>query len=79
VLFKSAAIVDLAPVIAKAQRVGAPVLVDAYQWIGAIPLDVTALGADFVTGRLGQVPVRRAGRGLSLRAPGSPCHGQARA
>ena len=50
VLFKSAAIVDLAPVIAKARTVGAPVLVDAYQWIGAIPLDVTALGADFVTG-----------------------------
>jgi kynureninase len=50
VLFKSAAIVDLAPVIAKAHKVGAPVLLDAYQWIGAIPLDVTALGADFVTG-----------------------------
>jgi len=50
VLFKSAAIVDLAPVITKAKKVGAKVLLDAYQWIGAIPLDVTALGADFVTG-----------------------------
>jgi kynureninase len=25
-------------------------MVDAYQWIGAIPLDVTGLGADFVVG-----------------------------
>ena len=50
VLFKSAAILDLAPILAKARMVGAPVLLDAYQWIGAVPLDVTALGADFVVG-----------------------------
>jgi kynureninase len=50
VIFKSAAIVDLAPVIARARSLGVPVMVDAYQWIGAIPLDVTALGADFVVG-----------------------------
>ena len=50
VIFKSAAIVDLAPVIAKAHAVGAPVLVDAYQWVGTVPLDVTALGVDFVVG-----------------------------
>jgi len=50
VIFKSAAIVDLAPVIAKARVLGVPVMVDAYQWIGAIPLDVTKLGADFVVG-----------------------------
>ncbi|MEP7028635.1 MAG: aminotransferase class V-fold PLP-dependent enzyme [Candidatus Eisenbacteria bacterium] len=50
VIFRSAAIVDLAPVIAKAHAVGAPVMVDAYQWVGAVPLDVTALGMDFVVG-----------------------------
>jgi kynureninase len=50
VIFKSAAIVDLAPVIARAHAVGAPVLVDAYQWVGTVPLDVTALGVDFLVG-----------------------------
>jgi kynureninase len=50
VIFKSAAIVDLEPIIARAHAVGAPVVVDAYQWIGAVPLDVTALGVDFVVG-----------------------------
>src|SRR5439155_20933092 len=44
VIFKSAALVDLEPVIARAHAVGAPVVVDAYQWIGTVPLDVTALG-----------------------------------
>jgi kynureninase len=50
VIFKSAALVDLAPVIERAHAVGAPVLVDAYQWVGAVPLDVTALGVDYVVG-----------------------------
>ncbi len=50
VIFKSAAIVDLAPVIAKAHAVGAPVLVDAYQWVGTVPLDVAALGVDYLVG-----------------------------
>ena len=50
VIFKSAAIVDLAPIIEKAHSVGAPVLVDAYQWAGIVPLDVTALGVDYLTG-----------------------------
>jgi len=50
VIFKSAAIVDLEPIIARAHAVGAPVVVDAYQWIGAVPFDVTALGVDFVVG-----------------------------
>ncbi len=50
VIFKSAALVDLAPIIERARQVGAQVLVDAYQWIGAVPLNVTALGADFVVG-----------------------------
>ncbi len=50
VIFKSAAIVDLAPIISRAHAVGAPVIVDAYQWIGTVPLDVTALGVDFVVG-----------------------------
>jgi len=50
VIFKSAALVDLGPVIARARAVGAPVLVDAYQWVGTVPLDVTALGVDYLAG-----------------------------
>lgn len=50
VIFRSAAIVDLAPIVARAHAVGAVVLVDAYQWVGIVPLDVTALGVDYLTG-----------------------------
>ncbi len=50
VIFKSAALVDVAPIVAAAHRHGAPVLLDAYQWIGAVPMDVTALGVDYLTG-----------------------------
>ncbi len=50
VIFRSASIVDVAPIIARAHAVGAPVLLDAYQWVGIVPLDVTALGVDYLTG-----------------------------
>lgn len=50
VIFRSAAIVDLPPIVERAHAVGAPVLVDAYQWVGIVPLDVTALGVDYLTG-----------------------------
>jgi kynureninase len=50
VLFRSAYIVDAAPIIAKAKSVGALVALDAYHSIGVIPVDVTALGCDFLTG-----------------------------
>jgi kynureninase len=50
VLFKTGRIRDVEPVIAQAHEVGAHVLLDAYQSVGAVPLDVTALGVDFATG-----------------------------
>lgn len=50
VLFKTAALVDVAPVIERAHAVGVPVLLDAYQWIGAVPIDVTALEVDYLVG-----------------------------
>jgi kynureninase len=50
VLFKSSFIVDVRPVIERAHRFGAPVIVDAYQSAGIVPVDVTALQADFVVG-----------------------------
>ena len=50
VLFRSACVQDVRPVIEKAHRVGARVVLDAYQGAGAVPLDVTALGVDFAVG-----------------------------
>ena len=50
VFFKSAYVLDVAPVVAKAREVGAYVILDAYQAAGAVPLDVTALDVDFCVG-----------------------------
>lgn len=50
VVFRSSALVDVAPIIARAHAVGAMVMIDGYQWAGIVPLDVTALGVDFFVG-----------------------------
>ncbi len=50
VLFKSAYIVDVARVAAHAHRMGALVSLDAYHSVGVVPVDVRAIGADFLTG-----------------------------
>lgn len=50
VLFRSSQIVDLAPIARRAREVGARTLIDAYQMVGAVPVDVQALGLDMLTG-----------------------------
>lgn len=50
VLFRSAALVDVAPVVERAHAVGALVLLDAYQSAGVLPVDVVALDVDFCVG-----------------------------
>jgi kynureninase len=50
VLFKTAEVVDPEPVVRRAHEAGAHVFLDAYQSVGAVPLDVTGLGVDFATG-----------------------------
>ena len=50
VLFRTAELLDLAPVVRRAHEVGALVLVDAYQSVGTVPLDMGALDLDLVTG-----------------------------
>ncbi|HET6203159.1 MAG TPA: aminotransferase class V-fold PLP-dependent enzyme [Planctomycetota bacterium] len=50
VFYKTAEVLDLAPVVERAHAVGALVLVDAYQGVGTVPLDVGRLGVDFVVG-----------------------------
>jgi selenocysteine lyase/cysteine desulfurase len=48
--FTTGALLDLAPVVARARAVGALVAVDAYQSVGAVPIDVAASGVDFLLG-----------------------------
>jgi kynureninase len=50
VLFRSSGLVDIRPVIEAAHRHGAVVILDAYQATGAVPIDVQALGVDFLIG-----------------------------
>jgi kynureninase len=50
VIFKTGRIQDVEPIIERAHEVGAYVVLDAYQSVGAVPLDVTALGVDFAVG-----------------------------
>jgi kynureninase len=50
VLFRSSYIMDVAPIVERAHRHGAVVVLDAFQSAGIIPLDVSALGVEFATG-----------------------------
>jgi len=50
VIFKTGRIQDVEPIIRRAQEAGAYVVLDAYQSVGTVPLDVTALGVDFAVG-----------------------------
>jgi kynureninase len=50
VLFRSSYIVEMRAIIERAHRVGAHVIVDAFQATGTIPLNVRSLGADFAVG-----------------------------
>jgi kynureninase len=50
VQFRTSALLDLAPVVAAAKRHGAYVLLDAYQAVGAVPVDVVPAGVDFCVG-----------------------------
>ena len=50
ILFKSAYIHDIAAIAAKARRVEAITVIDGYQAVGTIPVDVRALGVDVYIG-----------------------------
>jgi kynureninase len=50
VLFKSGEIQDVEAIVRRAHEAGAHVVLDAYQSVGTVPLDVTALGVDFAVG-----------------------------
>jgi kynureninase len=50
VLFRSGALQDVRPVVERAARVGARVILDVYQAAGTVPLDLATLGVDFAVG-----------------------------
>jgi kynureninase len=50
VFFRSSFVQDAQAICARARRVGALVLLDTYQSVGTVPVDVTALGVDMVCG-----------------------------
>ena len=50
VLYKTGEIQDVEAIIERAHDHGALVVLDAYQSVGTVPLDVTALGVDFAVG-----------------------------
>jgi kynureninase len=50
VLFKTSEIQDVEAVVRRAHDAGALVVLDAYQSVGSVPLDVTRLGVDFAVG-----------------------------
>lgn len=50
VLFRSSYVMDARAIIAKAHEVGAMVVLDVFQSLGTVPIDIGALGADFAVG-----------------------------
>ena len=50
VLFRSGCLQDVRPVIEKAHRVGAHVVLDVYQAAGTVPMQLADLGVDFAVG-----------------------------
>ncbi len=50
VLFRSAEIQEVAPIVARAHEVGARVVLDCYQSAGIVPFSLTELGVDFAVG-----------------------------
>ena len=50
ICFRNGAMTELAPIIEAAHKMGALVLVDAYQGAGSVPLDLSTLKTDFLVG-----------------------------
>ncbi|HEX6902536.1 MAG TPA: aminotransferase class V-fold PLP-dependent enzyme [Thermoanaerobaculia bacterium] len=48
--FETGALLDVEPIVRRAREVGALVVLDAYQSVGVVPIDVMASGVDFVLG-----------------------------
>lgn len=69
VCYRNGAMVDISSIIEAAHAKGVPVLVDAYQTAGAIPIDFRALGADFLVGGVLKYMLGSPGVGFALVNP----------
>ena len=70
VLFRSAFVMDVAPIARRAREMGALLSLDAFHAVGVMPVDVKALGADFLTGGVLKWLCGGPGGGFLYVAPG---------
>ncbi len=71
VVFRSAYIKDVKAIVEKAHRVGALVVLDCFQSLGAVPVDVQAFNVDFAVGGVLKWLCGGAGTSYLIRAPRS--------
>lgn len=69
VCYRNGAMNDIAAIIEAAHARGVPVLVDAYQSVGAVPVDFRALDADFLVGGVLKYMLGSPGVGFMLVNP----------
>lgn len=69
VCYRNGAMNDIAEIVRVAHDRGVPVLVDAYQSVGAVPIDFRALGADFLVGGVLKYMLGSPGVGFLLVNP----------
>ena len=50
VLFRTSQVLDVAPIVRRAHQVGALAMLDSYQAVGTVPVDVVALDVDLLAG-----------------------------
>ncbi|MDD9206943.1 aminotransferase class V-fold PLP-dependent enzyme [Georgenia sp. 10Sc9-8] len=74
ICYRNGAHVDLAPVIELAHRHGALVVVDAYQSVGALPIDVQELKPDFLVGGMLKYLLSSPGVGFMYADPDTTSH-----
>ncbi len=74
VCFRNGTMTELEPIIEAAHKVGALVLVDAYQAVGAIPIDLSKLKTDFLVGGVLKYMLGAPGVGFMFARPETTSH-----
>jgi selenocysteine lyase/cysteine desulfurase len=66
VCYRNGAMTDISAIVESAHSRGVPVLVDAYQSVGAVPIDFHEIGADFLVGGVLKYMLSSPGVGFAL-------------
>jgi len=74
VCFRNGTMTELEPIIEAAHKAGALVLVDAYQAVGAIPIDLSKLKTDFLVGGVLKYMLGAPGVGFMFARPETTSH-----